>query len=374
MMKQLKMVVEHMICHLKVNSLFTKLVDLLIKDRKDENYQGAKELLKEVYAPVVFSQKKAKREVLHDYNLQIVIPMYNARKYINNCLDSILQQETIYTYKIYLVDDGSTDGTSEQVRQCYHDERICLIYQNNAGAAVARNTALEVLVADYVMFVDADDILKNGAISQLLDAAYSNKADVVEGGYEVFQRKVKTRKTHDNEIVNEACGKLWGFPWAKVISADLFVDMKFPEKYWYEDTFISYLVYTRCNCAVTISNIVYSYRKTKSGMSHIRGNDRKILDAFWILNLVLDEMIRRNIPFSQSIYEQFLISITTSTKRILYLNKELRRCVLAAYSEILHNHFEQYSTNITSLKVFEKIIKNNDFKKYCYIAICLENL
>ena len=374
MVNLLKQTAEYVVRHLRLNSVCVKLADKLLADRAQTPYYGAKELLRGIYEPADFSREKQYREIERKFNLQIVIPVYNAHRYIGKCLDSILMQETKYTYVIYVIDDGSTDGSKELVRNSYSDDRIVLITKSNGGAASARNLGIEKIVADYVMFIDADDLLKQGAVECLLDTAYREDADVVEGGYEVFRRRVIRKVIHKDEKVENPCGKLWGFSWGKVFRGALFADFWFPENYWYEDTFISYLVYTKCHRAVTISDIVYSYRHNMRGMSHIRKREKKLLDAFWIINLVIDEMCRREVPFSQNIYEQLLVSISTSSKRILFLDRDLRRCVLSAYSEMLHTYFEGYHTEAGRMEVFEKVVRNNDFRKYCYIVICLESL
>ena len=346
MMKNvIKMTIEYLIRHLKLNSLSVKLVDILFKDQINEKYTGAKELLRSVYAPADFVGIKHQRKIRRQYNLQIIVPMYNVKRYIGQCLDSILQQNTSYSFCVFVVDDGSTDGSMEYVKNRYQDSRIILISKSNEGTASARNLAIEEIFADYVMFVDADDKLKQGAISNLLDVAYRKNADVVEGGYEVFKKKVISTHCHYDDIVSEPCGYLWGFSWAKVFRSDLFSDFSFPDKYWYEDTFISYLIYTKCKTAVTIKNVIYSYRSNFRGMSHIRKQDnKKILDAFWIINLVIEEMIKRNVPFSQSVYEQLLVSMLTSSKRMLCLDTELKKCILSAYSEILDIYFKGFQS------------------------------
>lgn len=374
MVNVFKQIVEYVIRHLRLNSVCVKLVDKLLKDRVQGSYYGAKELLRGVYEPADFSCEKQRREVERKYNLQIIIPMYNVRHYIGRCLESVLCQETKYSYIVYVVDDGSTDGSEEQVRSMCSDDRVILITKSNGGTAAARNLGMEKIVADYVMFIDADDMLKQGAVESLLDTAYREDADVVEGGYEVFRKKVIKKVTHEDEIVKAPCGKLWGFSWGKVFRGELFTDFWFPENYWYEDTFISYLFYTKCKRTVTISDIVYLYRHNMRGMSHIRKNEKKLLDAFWIINLVIEEMYRQGVPFSGNIYEQLLVSISTSSKRILFLDRDLRTCVLSAYAEILHTHFEEYRTETENMKVFEKVLRNNDFRKYCYIVICMESL
>lgn len=369
-----KLTVEYVIRHLKLNALCLKTVDKFLKDQKIERYEGAKELLRSVYAPADFAGIKHQRKIGHLYNLQIIIPMYNVRHYITQCLDSILDQDTMYTYRVYVVDDGSTDGSLELVRSSNYDERIVLISKKNGGTASARNMAIEEIVADYVMFIDADDVLKQGAITKLLDVAYQANADVVEGGYEVFRSKVISTHCHIDETIEEPCGNLWGFSWAKVFRGELFQDFCFPDNYWYEDTFISYLIYTKCSCAITISDVIYAYRSNIRGMSHIRKNDKKILDAFWIIILVIEEMLRREIVFSQNVYEQLLVSMLTSSKRMLCLNRDLKKCVLSAYSEILHIHFPGFETKVPKMKVLEKVLRNNDYVKFSMITICMESL
>jgi len=369
-----KVTAEYVIRHLKLNTPCVKLIDIFWKDQKIERYTGAKELLRSVYAPADFVGLKQKRKIRHQYNLQIIVPMYNVKRYIAQCLDSILNQDTSYTYRVFVVDDGSTDGSLEYVKNTYQDERIVLISKKNEGTASARNIAIQEIVADYVMFIDADDVLKQGAITKLLDVAYKENADVAEGGYEIFRKKTISTHCHPAAVVEEPCGYLWGFSWAKVFRGELFVDFCFPDKYWYEDTFISYLIYTKCKKTVTISDVIYAYRNNIRGMSHIRKRDKKILDAFWIINLVIEEMLRREVKFSQSVYEQLLVSMLTSSKRMLCLNRELKKCVLSAYSEILEVHFSGLQTKAHHMSTFEKVIRNNDYTKYSMLTICMESL
>lgn len=374
MNNMLKLTAEYVIRHLKLNVVCVKIVDSLMKNQVNERYMGARDLLRSVYAPADFVGLKQQRKIRHQFHLQIIVPMYNVKRYIAQCLDSILNQDTSYTYRVYVVDDGSTDGSLEYVKNFYQDERLVLISKENGGTASARNTAIEEIVADYVMFIDADDVLKQGAISKMLDTAYSEDADVIEGGYEVFRNKVISTHCHQNEKVKEPCGNLWGFSWAKVFRGELFSDFCFPDKYWYEDTFISYLIYTKCKNAVTISDIVYSYRNNASGMSRIRKRDKKILDAFWIIDLVIEEMLRRNVTFSQNVYEQLLVSMLTSSKRMLCLNREQKKCVLSVYSEMLHVHFRDFKTNSLKMQAFERVVRNNDYTKYSVLTICMESL
>lgn len=306
-----------------------------------------------------------------EYNLQIVVPMHNAQDYVEQCLTSILEQKTKYTYRVILVDDGSTDKTVEIAQKYTSDERVQLIVQENAGAAMARNAGLQTLVADYVMFVDIDDGLKPNAIEVLLDRAYEEDAQIVEGGYEVFDTKVIFTECHKDAIVKEPCGVLWGYPWGKVIDAKLFCNISFPDGYWYEDTIMSYLIYPRSSKTITIENIVYSYRKNPGGFSHIRGNNAKLLDTYWVMELMLRDMKKLGISPSQSIYEQYLKSILTGCKRMMFMKSDIRRCTLSMYSKMLSSQWKGYTTQDKRLKGFEKAVQNNRYGVFRLLVLCL---
>ena len=100
------------------------------------------------------------------YDVQIIIPAYNVEKYVQQCLDSVFQQVSQYKILVSVVNDGSTDGTSNILQnavRCYANkelpENITLevITQENKGFSGARNTALKHIQANYVAFLDSDD-------------------------------------------------------------------------------------------------------------------------------------------------------------------------------------------------------------------------
>ena len=78
------------------------------------------------------------------YDLQIIIPAYNAEKYIEKCLNSILSQKTQYTYVITVINDGSTDETSQILSKYLDDEHVDIISQSNKGFSEARNRGLKI--------------------------------------------------------------------------------------------------------------------------------------------------------------------------------------------------------------------------------------
>jgi glycosyltransferase involved in cell wall biosynthesis len=88
------------------------------------------------------------------FTVSVVIPAYNAEKFIARAIDCVLSQ-THQPNEIIIVDDGSTDGTAKIIQQ--YGQKICYIYQKNAGAASARNTGIKAAKYDWIAFLDADD-------------------------------------------------------------------------------------------------------------------------------------------------------------------------------------------------------------------------
>ncbi len=96
--------------------------------------------------------------------LSIIIPAYNAEAYLPQCLDSILAQER-QGCEVIVVDDGSTDGTAALLER-YPDVKV--IHQENHGMSTARNRGLDEARGEYILFVDSDDLLTDGALATLV--------------------------------------------------------------------------------------------------------------------------------------------------------------------------------------------------------------
>lgn len=110
--------------------------------------------------------------------VSIIIPVYNVEKYLRVCINSVLDQ-TLGEIEVFLVDDGSTDGSWKIVQEfAEKDKRVIAIQQKNAGAAVARNKGLEQARGEYIGFVDSDDFVDKDYFEQLYKTAKTKKADM----------------------------------------------------------------------------------------------------------------------------------------------------------------------------------------------------
>lgn len=98
--------------------------------------------------------------------IDVIMPLYNKRDYVGAAVRSVLLQRGLH--ELIVVDDGSTDGSAEQAEQCARDDpRIRLIRQANAGVSAARNRGVWASTADYVAFLDADDLYLPGFLEQI---------------------------------------------------------------------------------------------------------------------------------------------------------------------------------------------------------------
>lgn len=182
--------------------------------------------------------------------ISVIIPVYNAGKYLNSCIDSLLNQ-TYQDLEIILVNDGSTDGSKKILEEWRNrDSRIVIIHKENGGASTARNAGLDIAKGEYIGFVDADDtispfyfeVLYNCALKDQSDFVcyrYKGSVDVSED-YELINALVEDRLIVNSRKVLYDYEKkyysiIWGVPFNKLFHKSLFEKLRFSEGMIYED-------------------------------------------------------------------------------------------------------------------------------------------
>jgi len=126
-------------------------------------------------------------------SVDIVIPLYNKQATIEQAVRSV-QSQTVTDWRLIVVDDGSTDGSTDVVRRLQgQDPRIELIQQPNSGPGTARNTGIRAAAADYVAFLDADDLWYPEHLKTALEAITQNEAAMVGTMYYQWPRQVSSQ-------------------------------------------------------------------------------------------------------------------------------------------------------------------------------------
>lgn len=174
-------------------------------------------------------------------DISIIVPIYNAEKYLNKCLDSLINQ-TKKELEFILINDGSNDA-SEEIIKSYKDNRIKYFKNKNQGIGKTRNFGISKAQGKYLMFLDSDDYLALDACEKLYDKAEKEKLDIVMNDFiKIFddgrkeyikQPNFKNSSLKNNpNIISENLS-----PWAKLYSTKLIKknNIKFVEDLKYED-------------------------------------------------------------------------------------------------------------------------------------------
>lgn len=216
-----------------------------------------------------------------DICISIIVPVYNAQAYLEECLSSI-QTQTFMDWECICVDDGSPDESTRIVEGfATKDARFRLIRQKNAGPGGARNTGLKEARGEYFTFVDADDIVHPEMLRRLLDLAQSHDADLVVCDYFRFESDDEFRISVQNpellagdtdvystsllpEMLNWK--KFRVHPWGKLYQRARHGKLRFPHLYGSEDAYASFDVYGHSNYAVFSKMRLYGYRIVEVGL------------------------------------------------------------------------------------------------------------
>lgn len=181
---------------------------LKIKYNQPKDVERCIELAKKKFSETIkqstiFRLNLAKRKELLEKEfpkISIIVPVYNAQDYLDECVNSLLKQ-TYQNIEVILVDDESTDNSPKMCDEWgKKDERIKAFHVKNKGAGAARNFGLEKITGEFVLFLDSDDWLRADALEILYDSAQTKQSDVVY--FDLFyydQSKDSYTRTYENE-------------------------------------------------------------------------------------------------------------------------------------------------------------------------------
>ena len=297
--------------------------------------------------------------------ISVVIPIYNAEKYLSDCIDSILEQN-INCYEIILVDDGSFDNSSG-ICDYYKDKstKIKVIHKQNEGVSIARKIGVENASGDYIVFVDADDKLLANCLCKILSLIASCHPDVIFYGFikdkknkkiiaqvtneNIFLLKDEIRKKFFDKLIhdnNMSCftGSLWG----KAIKRDLVKQYLITDSKAVigEDTASIIPILYAANSVFLIKDCYYWYRYNDDSVT----KSNKCYN--WECPKVINQHIEKNVNIE---YGDFCNQIT-------------RKIVHDVFTVVI----SRFNQNISTKKIFEEIRNHlketyysNALKRFC---------
>jgi len=180
--------------------------------------------------------------------ISIIVPVYNAGKYLHNCIDSILEQ-TVKDFELILVDDGSNDGSGKICDEySAKDDRVRVIHKKNGGASTARKAGVEAAAGRYIGWVDADDRVAEDMFEILHELAQKYDSDIAECQYLMIKGDKKLRSGKEEEIVSGNgnfilnqffTSKMKPCFWNKLYKAHLLKNVQWPRRQYHVDTYVN---------------------------------------------------------------------------------------------------------------------------------------
>lgn len=213
--------------------------------------------------------------------VSIIVPIYNAEKTLDRCINSILNQDYI-DFELLLIDDGSKDSSGAICdKYAAKDTRVRVIHKENSGVSASRNLALNEARGEYLQFLDADDWITPNATRLLVESAVLNKCDmVISDFYRVIGERlshkgsidedgVLTREEFANLMMENPADFYYGVLWNKLYSREIIEKNQLrmdPKISWCED-FMFNLEYIRhCENIFVLQVPIYYYVKTKGSL------------------------------------------------------------------------------------------------------------
>ncbi len=209
---------------------------------------------------------------MKDDLISIIVPIYKVEKYLNKCIESIVNQ-TYKNLEIILVDDGSPDNCPAMCDEwAKKDSRIKVIHKENGGLSDARNVGMAIATGDYIGFVDSDDWIREDMYSLLYEDMHDNNSDISACGVTcVYDNETEPtmltstgKYTFSTEeamisIINEDILKQ---PvWYKLYKRKVIQDISFPVGKLHEDVFWSYQAIGNAKIVSVFDEPCYYYRQ-----------------------------------------------------------------------------------------------------------------
>lgn len=305
--------------------------------------------------------------------VSVIIPIYNAEKYLERCLKS-LKNQTYTDYEVLMMDDGSKDSSSEICKKFVEaDKRFHYYFQNNSGVSFTRNAGLRCALGNYITFIDADDWVDPNYIDRLLSICKDGGCDIVlcgrivEDGKTSFEVRfddfsdVKCEKT---ELFIPTANHLYGSVWGGIYTRGIVQDVWFDENIHFgEDmVFISTIIKKSAKIG-RINEALYHYWKNANEETLSKGkfSPRRIsnLEAY----RKTAEIFRDNKRAQEVILGRYCDACAYFMS-VYYKNKEYKK---EYYKWTLKEYRKNY---IHMIKTFDKkwIWKIHDF----FLLICPE--
>ena len=310
--------------------------------------------------------------------LSIIVPVYNVEKYLDKCLERILNS-TYKDFELIVINDGTKDN-SEQIITKYLDneeykDKITYISKENSGLSDTRNLGMSKAKGEYIAFVDSDDYIETTMYETMMNKALEKNYDIVACDvklvYEDSDKEKVISSAYEKDLFNKDEIKqtmltYYHVVWNKIYKKSLLEGIEFSKGIWYEDMEFNLKVYPRINSIGVVKEPLYNYLQRGNSITYTY-ND-KLYDIITNMDTVIKYYK------AQGIYEEYKEELEYLYIRYAYATfpKRLAKCkdkkkykegIEFAINKV-HEHFPEYKKNryFKTMGVKGKYIKN--FNKF----------
>lgn len=208
--------------------------------------------------------------------VSVIVPVYNVERYLEKCLDSIINQ----TYKnldIILVDDGSPDGCGLICdNYAAKDNRITVIHQQNGGLSAARNAGIKASTGEYLSFIDSDDYVQSHFIERMVEICEQKEVDICICGFTSVENQLTAENTSvdvysRHDIIMKLCQDgtgVYTVAWNKIYKRYIFDELRFMNGRIHEDEAIMHKLLWRSEKTAVIEDCLYFYRHNEQSITN----------------------------------------------------------------------------------------------------------
>jgi len=301
--------------------------------------------------------------------ISIIVPVYNMEKYLEKCLDSIINQ-SYKNLEIIVVNDGSNDNSQKIIdKYLRKDNRIKSFCKENGGLSSARNFGIEKATGKYICFIDSDDYVNLDMIELMVNKIILENSDVCicdiideteDGTINSILKGVNfSELTIENVLISlpSACNKIF--------KKDIF-NIEFPKNKYYEDLGTIPIILSNCSTISYVNEPLYHYIQRSGSIMHQKNYNKKLEDIFYVLERLYTDSLLKTKYEEELEYMYIKYLLHDASLRFLSFNCKESKDALNKIVSIIKKRFPKWKTNkyIYLFSKKEMLLTKIIYKKY----------
>ena len=285
--------------------------------------------------------------------VSVIVPCFNAEKYISKALDSLLSQ-TLDDMEIIVINDGSSDNSKEIIDEYYkkYPNKIRVYHQENKGIASVRNYGLSLVNGEYFGFLDSDDYTKSDMYFKMYAKAKETDADMVVSNFMwVSDKKERLEKEGPYIAGKDMMVKLFATLWNKIYKTSLIKEsgLKFPDGNRYEDACFLYCLSSILKKVEFIDEAFVSYVQVSTSITHT--NNQQVKNMITVFNIIYDYYKNNNL------FDEYKDELEYIHIKFFLGNSFLR-------SSLIKDKYDRYNTIMMGFNLLNEKFPNWHKNKY----------